>query len=301
MADPLRVDVHMHLYATKEAGSREKEAYEIWEYGPKPDVAFSRFRGDVDDALNAMRKAGFAHAVIANLFAVALLDEADRAASPAVHAERLIASNRWACEVAAEHAELTAFAASDPVVLGGEAGARHLRELAEGHGARGIKIHPVLQGFMPDDPRMEPIYRTCVELDLLVLSHSGAAKAGARYGEPRSFAPLLGTFPELKLIMAHLGGASWERTADFARAFPHVTFDLCEIIEWVGAPNAPTVTQLARLIRDVGPDRVMLGTDFPWYDLGRTADLVMDLPVLTIEEREAILGANAARILRLAA
>ena len=40
----------------------------------------------------------------------------------------------------------------------------------------------------------------------------------------------------------------------------------------------------------------MLGTDF-WYDL--TVELVMDLPGLALEEREAILGANAARILHL--
>jgi hypothetical protein len=152
---------------------------------------------------------------------------------------------------------------------------------------------------MPDDPRMEPIYRTCVELGLAVLSHAGAAKGGERYAEPAAFAPVLEAFPDLTVVLAHLGGAAWRQTADLAHAFPRVTFDLCEIIEWTGAPNAPSVDQLARLIRDVGADRVMLGTDFPWYDLDRTVDLVMDLPVLSLEEREAMLGANAARILRL--
>ena len=43
----------------------------------------------------------------------------------------------------------------------------------------------------------------------------------------------------------------------------------------------------------------MLGTDFPWYDLDHTVELVMDLPVLAGEEKEAILGANAIRILGL--
>ena len=299
MAEPLRIDVHMHLYPSKEAGAREKAEYEIWEYGPKPDVVFSRFGGDTDDALTAMREAGFAHAIVANLFAVALLDDADRTAAPAVHAERLVTSNRWACEVAADHPELTAFPAADPLVLGAEEGAGHLRDLAETHGARGIKIHPVLQRFLPDDPRMEPIYRTCVELGLAVLSHSGAAKGGEHFAEPAAFAPVLEAFPDLTVVLAHLGGAAWRQTVDLARAFPKLTFDLCEIIEWTGAPNAPSVEELARLIRDLGPHRVMLGTDFPWYDLDRTAELVLDLPELSLEEREAMLGANAARILRL--
>lgn len=42
-----------------------------------------------------------------------------------------------------------------------------------------------------------------------------------------------------------------------------------------------------------------MGPIFPGYDLGRTVDLVMDLPLLGKEENEAILGANAARILSL--
>jgi predicted TIM-barrel fold metal-dependent hydrolase len=297
--EPPRVDVHMHLYRSKADGAREKAEYEIWEYGDKPDVAFSRYDGDVDDALEAMREAGFAHGVVANLFAAALLDDDAHAGGGRTHGERLIESNRWACEVAAAHPELTAFVAIDPGVLGGEDAAEHLREMAERHGARGVKMHPALGGFMPDDPRLDAVYRTCVDLGLAVLSHSGSDRDGAGYAEPRSFAPVLGACPDLTLVLAHLGGASWKQTADLARAFPRVLFDLCEIIEWTGAPKAPSVPELARLVADVGPDRVMLGTDFPWYDLGRAADLVMGLPGLAVEERESILATNAARVLRL--
>ena len=70
-------------------------------------------------------------------------------------------------------------------------------------------------------------------------------------------------------------------------------------MEWTGAPNAPSDRQLAQLILDVGSDRVMMGTDFPWYDLDHSAELVMGLPLLSQEEKEAILGANAARFLDL--
>ena len=43
----------------------------------------------------------------------------------------------------------------------------------------------------------------------------------------------------------------------------------------------------------------MLGTDFPWYDLGRTVELVMELPVLSTGEKEQILGVNAVGMLDL--
>jgi predicted TIM-barrel fold metal-dependent hydrolase len=110
---------------------------------------------------------------------------------------------------------------------------------------------------------------------------------------------VLAAYPGLVLVLAHLGGASWKQTADLARAYPQAVFDLCEIIEWTGAPSAPTAEELGHLIREIGSERVMLGTDFPWYDLDRTVDLVTALPGLSVGERESILGANAARILHL--
>ncbi len=43
----------------------------------------------------------------------------------------------------------------------------------------------------------------------------------------------------------------------------------------------------------------MLGSDYPWYEPARTAELVLALPDLSPAEKNAILGENAARILRL--
>jgi predicted TIM-barrel fold metal-dependent hydrolase len=43
----------------------------------------------------------------------------------------------------------------------------------------------------------------------------------------------------------------------------------------------------------------MMGSDFPWYDLDQTVDRVMSLPLLSMEEKEGIIGANAERILRI--
>jgi predicted TIM-barrel fold metal-dependent hydrolase len=43
----------------------------------------------------------------------------------------------------------------------------------------------------------------------------------------------------------------------------------------------------------------MMGTDFPWYGLDDTVEHVSRLPLLSREEKAAILGANAARLFRL--
>jgi uncharacterized protein len=110
---------------------------------------------------------------------------------------------------------------------------------------------------------------------------------------------MLREFPGLSVVLAHLGGGRWQDTLAVAQAFPNVTFDLSEIIEWTGAPNAPTARELATLVREIGPERIVLGSDYPWYEPARTADLVLALPDLSQAEKNAILGENAARILGL--
>jgi len=100
-------------------------------------------------------------------------------------------------------------------------------------------------------------------------------------------------------VLAHLGGGRWRQAADVAAAFPNVSFDLCEIVAWAGAPGAPTRDELGSMISEIGPERVLFGTDFPWYDVGATIDQVMELPHLATEQKEGILGANAIRILGL--
>jgi uncharacterized protein len=208
--------------------------------------------------------------------------------------DQLRSYNEWILQTAGRSPHLTPLIAADPSVLGGRAGAEHLRRATEA-GAKGIKIHPVLQGFFPGDPGMDAIYSLCEELELTVLSHSGSARSAPQYADPFAFSGVMEAHPRLHLLLAHLGGASWHQVRDFAAAFPTVSFDLCEIIAWTGAPDAPTADELGLLIRDIGADRVLFGTDFPWYDLDRTIDQLMELPHLSDEERRGILGENAIR------
>jgi predicted TIM-barrel fold metal-dependent hydrolase len=308
MSGPVKVDVHMHLYPTAASGEWWKTGYEIWEYGAKDGVTFSRWSGTVGDALAAMEEAGFSHGIAVNLLSVDLFREEALAMLPeglqggdrtkavaeidATMAERFRAANRWLVDALAPVRQLTPYVGVDPWALSPGENVAHLRDMAE-RGARGVKLHPVAQRFEPGDPRMGPVWDACEELGLVVLSHTGSAPGGEPYAEPRAFAEVLQAHPRLPVVLAHLGGGSWRQTVGVAMAFPQVMFDLCEIVEWTGAPNAPSEQDLARMIREIGPERVMLGTDFPWYDLGRTVELVMSLPLLSTGEKEQILGANA--------
>jgi len=308
------VDVHVHLYPDQAAGQEAKDRYEIWEYGDDPGVEFAPVAGDLEDLAAAYGERGFDRAVVVHLFDAALAREeamarlapggtaaeiADaRASVDEAVAGAMLASNRWHAEVARSDPLVEVLVAVDPTLLSPAALVDHLTELADG-GVRGIKLHPVAQGFLPDDERMHPIYQTCSDAGLVVLSHSGPGHHNHASAMPSEFVPVLERWPDLRLVLAHLGGGSWQETEEVAASFPRVVFDLSEIIEWTGAPNAPSAAELVALIRNIGVERVMLGSDFPWYDPTKTADRVMGLPGLGPEEQAAILGGTAMHLLRL--
>jgi uncharacterized protein len=316
MSGPLKIDTHIHLYSSREEGEWWKAGYEIWEYGERDGVQFSEDAGTLEETVAALGRGGFAHGVVMNLFSTDLFRQqyesallrdvaaAERAVAlaefDATVGERYVAFNRWLMDTLAGVPAISGFVAMDPWVLSPERNVEHLREMAE-RGARGVKLHPVVQKFEPNDPRMHPVYQACTEMGLAVLSHTGPARGGEPFAEAPAFAPMLAEFPGLTVLLAHLGGGKWQDTRAVAQDFPNVAFDLSEITEWMGAPGAPTAEELATLIRDIGPERIVLGSDYPWYEPAHTAELVLSLPVLSQAEKDAILGENAARILRLPA
>jgi uncharacterized protein len=308
LSDPTVVDVHVHVFA--QADDPLRDGYDIWEYGERADVEFGERAGTIDDLLESLTDAPCAHCVVLGMFVPDEEMAAGRRARPAPLEpgevdtwedefrrslpERLRDYNEWILATAGQSPHLTPLIAADPAVLGGRPGAEHLRMAAE-KGARGIKVHPVMQRFFPDDPRLTETYALCEELELTVLSHSGTSRSAPQYADPFAFSAVMEAHPRLHLLLAHLGGSSWHQIREFAAAYPSVSFDLCEIIAWTGAPGAPTADELGRLIRDIGADRVLFGTDFPWYELDHTVDQLMELPHLSDEERRGILGENAIR------
>jgi predicted TIM-barrel fold metal-dependent hydrolase len=287
----LIVDTHVHLYRTPEEGARAKEGYEIWEYGDGGRPQFAEWSGDTDDAMKAMSAAGVRYAVVTNM-----LDDPASYADPGVE---LVAYNEWLCDLAERHPQFVPCLGVDPSCLPVPDLVEHIRHMASTRKAAGIKLHPPVHRIDLSDESFWPVFEACQELGLRVVSHSGPSRSGQQYGEPDAFRPMLDAFPNLRLVLAHLGGAAWQQVPSVAADYQGVYFDCCEIIEWLGASRAPTPRQFVDLVRGIGTDQVMMGSDFPWYDMTRTVDLVRGLPDLSDAERAGLLGGNAARFFNL--
>ena len=245
MTEPIKVDSHVHLYRTAEEGRAEKEGYEVWEYGEKTDVHISECVGTIDELVPQMRSTGIAKAVVVNLFSALAARESAQAAGEKNPADidawvisEMLGFNRWSCELARQYEGLVPFVAMDPAALPGEDGAKHLRDMVE-DGAAGVKLHGAFQIFQMGDERLWPLYAACQELGVPIIAHSGPDRGGEGFAEPRAFGSMLKAFPDLRVVLAHLGGGVWGQALEIAQAYPNAYFDCCEIMEWTGSPNDP--------------------------------------------------------------
>jgi len=80
-------------------------------------------------------------------------------------------------------------------------------------GFRCIKMFPYM-GFYPDEPEFFPVYEVIAELDLLLLYHcGGSTRTGTKknvsykYDLPCQFDGVAHNFPEIRIVLAHMGGS----------------------------------------------------------------------------------------------
>ena len=100
-------------------------------------------------------------------------------------------------------------------------------------GLHGIKIHPDIQGFAIDDPRMMRVYELCESEGLSVLMHTGDHRYD--YSNPNRLLPVLKAFPKLTVIGAHFGGWSvWDDASRKLCDIPNLYVDCSSTFPFAG-------------------------------------------------------------------
>jgi predicted TIM-barrel fold metal-dependent hydrolase len=117
-------------------------------------------------------------------------------------------------------------------------------------GAGGIKLHPRAQRFLPDDPRLEPVFGLAAERRVPVLIHGGR-------GLPPiadSLARLLDRHCPPALIIAHAGIVDLAAMARNFAGRPGVFFDT----------SVWSALDLLDLYRLIPPEQVVYASDYPY-------------------------------------
>ena len=191
------------------------------------------------------------------------------------------------------------FGSVDP--LKGERAVAELEQIAE-LGLKGVKLHPSLQAFAPDDERFWPLFERCEDLGLSLLFHTGTSGIGAGqpggqgirldYARPIRLDAVAAGFPNLNVIAAHFG-FPWH--AELLAIALHKTNVYIDISGW--APKY-IPAEVVREMKGRLQNQFLFGSDYPFIQPARCLD---ELALLEIPEAplQKLLTGNGKRLLGL--
>jgi predicted TIM-barrel fold metal-dependent hydrolase len=137
----------------------------------------------------------------------------------------------------------------------GEKAVKEVNEAITNWGFKGVKLHPLLHAFVANDPVVHPIAKVAQELDVPLFIHSGHPP----FSLPWSIAQLAEDFPEVKMVMVHMGhghGVYIQAALDMAQKYPNL---------YLETSGMPMHTKIKEAYEKVGSERVMFGTDIPFH------------------------------------
>jgi hypothetical protein len=298
------IDAHSHIWEEKLMSPELKKILDavIERFGPKDPAQITD--GAIDRLLREMDEAGIDKTVLLAL-------DASIAFTPSI---TLRDYNDYVADIVRRHPDrIIGFAGIDP-----RRGKEAVVELQRCYdlGLRGLKLW-TLTGFYPDDERYYPLYEKVAELKLPILVHTGMGPPGTylKYNQPVHVDKVAVDFPEINIIMAHLGDPWVDEAITMVIKNPNVYVD---ISAWEPSFKfAPFVLcqALIKIKMATGDMRkVLFGTDWPLFtpvlSLKEWADGIKELSMptpmqmmgfkdFTEHDRQMILGGSAARILGL--
>jgi aminocarboxymuconate-semialdehyde decarboxylase len=205
--------------------------------------------------------------------------------------------------------------------------AEQLEEGMKKLGLRGALVGGSVNGEELSNPKFNPFWAKAEELGAFIFLHpQGFAEGGRRFrgngwfsnvvGHPLEttvalahliFDGTLDRFPKLKICAAHGGGylpSYMNRSDACVEIFP----ENCKPVKKKPSDYLRqlyfdsilfTAEGLRHMVAEVGASQVLLGSDFPFEWSRNPVDHIFSLSSLTDKEREAILGATAAKLLHL--
>jgi predicted TIM-barrel fold metal-dependent hydrolase len=148
---------------------------------------------------------------------------------------------------------------------------------------RGVKYHPQNDVYYPFLEELFPVYERVEEIGLPALWHTGTYP----YSHPLQVAYVAREFPGSPHIMAHfaLADLTWE-------CFPAAALSSNVLADMTANPIIPVLNQW---IERFGAERMLWGSDFPFYDVAYE-HAKLDHLDLDATQRETIARTNARRL-----
>lgn len=180
-------------------------------------------------------------------------------------------------------------------------------------GVLGIKIHPVFQKTYIDDIRYMRIIESACEYGLIISVHAGydINDPSATFSSALHIRNLLKAIQPDKLILAHMGcHLCWNDAENMLNEYlSNAPRDKVLYLDTAFSLPSPVSSQninydflsneqFLRIVRLVGSEHVLFGTDSPWTDQGSSVEAIMNSG-LNKKEISQILYENAKNLLNI--
>ncbi|MCL2751488.1 MAG: amidohydrolase family protein [Firmicutes bacterium] len=167
-----------------------------------------------------------------------------------------------------------------------EAYLRGIGEILTNKNFIGLKFLPNYHNIALDGEGYAEALEFADRHGLIVLSHTWGDKP---HNSIKEVVNVLKRYKNLTFIMGHSAPGDLDGAIEAARKHPNVYLDLCDIHRHAGI--------VEKMVKSVGAERVLFGTDLPWYDPNYCIGSVL-CAWITDADREKIFYQNAQNLLK---
>ena len=138
---------------------------------------------------------------------------------------------------------------------------------------------PISEGVYND------AWKYAQEKELLVLLHTWGA---SMYDGPAVIEKVAERYPGVRILMGHSCHSNWQGAIDLVKKFPNVYMELCAVLDDRGV--------LDRFVGETGSERIVFGTDMPWFSYHYYIGSVLGAAI-SDQDRRNIFYRNAEKLL----
>ncbi len=209
--------------------------------------------------------------------------------------------NKWVADAANQYPDrLIAFVGVDPRRKNA---VEILEKAVQEWGMKGLKLYPPC-GFYPNERVVTPLWEKANDLEIPVMVHSGPTfpQLKMKYSEPIYLEDVLVRYPNLNIIIAHLGGGIWTEEVIGLRRLRNNVY--ADISGWQDLVYADKENAIQRLVHtySILRSKCLFGSDWPAFNPQVShkewVDMINGLDVET-RLKKKLLGENAEKVLKL--
>ncbi len=177
-----------------------------------------------------------------------------------------------------------------------------------------LKFYLGYEHYFANDKRAEKLYELCIKYDIPAYFHTGdnwitpkTKDALVRYASPLYVDDVAVKYPNLKIIMAHLGNPWIDEAALIISKHKNIYGDISGLLSYdpSNTPLVKTDNEIARqkVIALIAwcntPRKLVFGTDFDIFSQKSYIDFLNSLPNVSKEDKEYILYKNAQMLFKI--